>query len=277
MIYILLPVHNRKAITEKLVLCLKQQTHQSFRLVLIDDGSTDGTREMVASYLPDTAVLRGKGDWWWGGSLQQGFEWLKKSNTQPNDLVLIINDDVELEPDYLDRGVRLMRDRAGVLLLSQYKDAHGEISESGVYADLEKFTFSPARVPNEINCLSTRGLYLYWADFQRIGGFYPRLLPHYLSDYEFTIRAFRKGFKCETHPELFIVPNHETTGYHKIEERDFLKFLKKYFSKRSANNPVYWSTFILLVAERKTLVTGLLRFWREALRTVLRAYRTSRA
>ena len=69
-IYILLPVHNRKEITRGFVECLKAQTFQDYRLVLIDDGSNDGTADMVKESIPSVTVLRGIGDWWWAGSLQ---------------------------------------------------------------------------------------------------------------------------------------------------------------------------------------------------------------
>lgn len=277
MIYILLPVHNRKAITEKLILCLKRQTVQSFQVVLIDDGSTDGTREMVASHLPATAVLYGKGDWWWGGSLQQGYDWLSRNAVHGNDLVLIINDDVECEADYLERAQALLATKQRVLLLSQCRDAEGRVVESGVHVDLDRLTFEPAHAQREINCLSTRGLFLRWSDMKAIGGFRPRLLPHYLSDYEFTIRAWRKGFRCETDPSLYVIPDFETTGFHAVTEKSFKTFMKKYFSKKSAGNPVYWSIFVLLASNRRRVVRNLLTTWREAFRTIRRAYSMSKA
>src|SRR5207237_231210 len=45
-IHVLLPVHNRKVTTEKFVRCLKAQAGADWHLVLIDDGSADGTAEM---------------------------------------------------------------------------------------------------------------------------------------------------------------------------------------------------------------------------------------
>ncbi|MEO8935379.1 MAG: glycosyltransferase, partial [Burkholderiaceae bacterium] len=69
-IYILLPVHSRRALTERFIRCLQAQTYTDFHVVLIDDGSTDGTAEMVAALLPGRlTILTGTGDWWWGGSL----------------------------------------------------------------------------------------------------------------------------------------------------------------------------------------------------------------
>ena len=77
-IYILLPVHNRRELTRDFIDCLKAQTYQNFHLVLIDDGSTDGTDQMVRERIENLTVIRGNGDWWWAGSLQQGFNYLKK-------------------------------------------------------------------------------------------------------------------------------------------------------------------------------------------------------
>ena len=95
-IYILLPVHNRKEITRGFIECLKTQTFQDYHLVLIDDGSNDGTAVMVKEHIPSATVLRGTGDWWWAGSLQQGIEWLRQQKVHDDDAVLMINDDVSI-------------------------------------------------------------------------------------------------------------------------------------------------------------------------------------
>ena len=77
MIYVILPVHNRKKITESFIQNLVEQTYKDFKLILVDDGSQDGTSEMVLSYISSSVVISGKGDWWWGGSLQQAYKWIK--------------------------------------------------------------------------------------------------------------------------------------------------------------------------------------------------------
>jgi glycosyltransferase involved in cell wall biosynthesis len=38
-VYILLPVHNRKEVTQSFIKCLNAQSVKDFHLVLIDDGS----------------------------------------------------------------------------------------------------------------------------------------------------------------------------------------------------------------------------------------------
>jgi GT2 family glycosyltransferase len=271
--YILLPVHNRKEITSGFVECLAAQTFTDYHLILIDDGSTDGTAEMVQARIPSTTVLRGTGDWWWAGSLQQGLNWLKASRVEDKAVVLFINDDVRFGPDYLEGAVSIMDVKRHTLLLSQFgKPGDGQSRETGVTADLKRLSFEIAGSPERINCLSTRGLFVHWEDVRVIGDFHPKLLPHYLSDYEYTIRAYRKGFKCETSAELVIELNNEATGYRAITETSFAVFLKKYYSRKSAVNPAYWSSFVLLTSEPMWVLPNLFRVWVRAGREIARAF-----
>lgn len=269
--YILLPVHNRKEVTHRFVQCLKSQSYTKYHLVLIDDGSTDGTAEMVREYIPSVTVLRGKGGWWWAGGLQKGIDWLREREVDDSAIILFANDDVTFGPDYLEMASSVMHDRSGLLLLSKFScDGGNVISESGVVADFRRLTFKIANNDEEVNCLSTRGLFVRFGDLKSIGDFYPRLLPHYLSDYEYTIRATRKGMYCETSDMVFLCPNPETTGYHAIKEPGFYRFLKKYFSIKSAGNPVYWSVFVILSAPKPRILPNLAKIWFGSIKKITR-------
>jgi GT2 family glycosyltransferase len=270
-IYILLPVHNRRSVTAGFVESMRQQTFRDYQLVLIDDGSTDGTAEMVKEAIPSVTVLRGTGDWWWAGSLQRGVDWLKKEKVADDAIVLFINDDVQFEPDYLERAARVMDTKKGALVLSRNRDPKtGEIVETGVTADLRRLTFTIASSADSINCLPTRGLFARWGDIRQIGDFHPRLLPHYLSDYEYTIRAHKLGMQCESSAELVITSNDETTGYREITESSARAALGKLFSKKAPANPVYWTSFIVLAVPPKWVVPGLLRIWAGGAKTIVR-------
>lgn len=260
--YILLPVHNRKEITRIFVDCLRRQSFTDYQLVLIDDGSSDGTAEMVAEYIPKVTVLRGVGNWWWAGSLQSGLDWLKKQKVDDDAIILFINDDVIFAPNYLECADEVMSKSKGMLMLSTHISVvSGEICETGIFADLKKLTFTIAVSPDQINCLSTRGLFIHWADVLSIGDFRPKLLPHYLSDYEYTIRAHHKGFKCLSSSKLLIEPNFETTGFHEISDKRLRGFLKKYFSIKSSGNPIYWTSFIFLTVTPGWIIPNVLRIW----------------
>lgn len=272
-VYILLPVHNRRAITEKFIDCLVAQSYSNYHLILIDDGSSDGTDEMVREKVGNLTIIKGRGDWWWAGSLQQGVDWLKRNGVEDRDIVVFMNDDVTFEQDFLQVAVSLLNQQdqqVGMLLPQVINEKTGHPEESGVEADMKKLTFITATSPEKINCLPTRGLFMRMSDLCRVGDFYPRLLPHYLSDYEFTIRANRMGLNLTTSPKLLIRFDNEATGFRSFEGLSFLEFVGRYFSKRSASNPVYWTTFILLTSPKPYIPWNVLKVWLIAAKLVFR-------
>jgi GT2 family glycosyltransferase len=279
-VYILLPVYNRRDITAGFIECLKHQTYPNVHLILIDDGSTDGTENMVREGVEAgrLTVVRGKGNWWWAGSLQQGIKRLKRIPPAPSDIILMINDDVMFENDFIENGVGEVMQHPDSLLLANCIDGpEGEIVETGLKVDFRKMSFSRATSAEAITCLSTRGLFMRWAVLERIGGFYPLLLPHYGSDFEFTMRARRKGFELRTCDNVCLTADLAATGVRNIAEGSgFTDVLKQLFDKKSAMNPVYRTTFIILTCPPKWIPAHIIKTWLRAGRHILKSFREGR-
>jgi GT2 family glycosyltransferase len=246
-IFILLPVHNRRETTRRFINCLKKQTYHKYHLLLIDDGSTDGTEEMVRNEIEASTVIKGQGNWWWAGSLQQGYVWLKTHKPPSTDIVLMINDDTVFGPDFLEKAVFVLRKRPKTFLLTRcYSQQSGQLIDDGVHVDWKRFSFERPSTLKPINCLSTRGLFFRVEDLLTVGGLRPGLLPHYGSDYEFTIRAHRKGMDLATDPSLELRLDETATGYHQVDDRSILNALKAVFSRKSSINPITLSIFVAL-------------------------------
>lgn len=264
-VYILLPVHNRCAVTEQFIGCLADQNYSNYHLILIDDGSADGTAEMVKAKIRNLTVIKGRGDWWWAGSLQQGINWLEKHDVESRSIVMFANDDITFEKDFLQKAVNILGSVETAFVLPFLRDEQkGLPEESGVEADLKNLTFISAATPDKINCLSTRGLLMRMVDLRRVGGFRPKLLPHYWSDYEFTIRAHRKGIRLCTRPDLAISLDRDQSGYRDFSTIGFIEFLRRYFSKRSLINPLYHTSFALLACPLSSLPLNVAKIWRNA-------------
>ena len=274
-IWVLLPIHDRRPVTERFVRSLAAQTDTDFHLILIDDGSTDGSAEAVCELLPRTTVIRGRGNWWWGGGLQQGRLWLMRNKWGPGDLVLLANANTVLEPDFLAEGRAALAPHPKTLLLAQlYRLSDGSFVESGVHVDWHALSFTGVADTSLINCLSTRGLLMRAHDFIAIGGFHPRLLPHYGSDYEFTIRARRKGFALESDPAFRLSYDEETSGRRPAEVGSIQAFLRSTFSKRTIENPAYWTTFILMSCPPRLVPRNLYRIWKKFAQQLVHARRS---
>jgi GT2 family glycosyltransferase len=254
MVYIILPVHDRLYKTLEFVDCLIKQTIQDYHLLLIDDGSVDETASTLFEILHEKiTIISGKGNWWWGGSLHQGYKWIVNSKApKSNDYVLIMNNDTTYESNFIEQGISEIDKYDKALLTAYaYNQQTLELIDKGTHVDWDKFQFRSVETENEINCLSTRGLIMKLNTFKKLGGFYPILLPHYLSDYEYTIRAYQNGHKLLSKPNFKLFVDEITTGIDTPDKGDFLKRLKSMFSKRYKANPIYHINFILLISPRK--------------------------
>src|SRR4030095_6703004 len=100
-ICVVVPVFNRRHYTEALLRCMRQQTFNNFQVIVVDDGSTDGTSEMISQHFKEVQLLRGNGNLWWTGARNVGIRHAMVQAAE-TDAVLVINDDLEVDPDYLE-------------------------------------------------------------------------------------------------------------------------------------------------------------------------------
>ncbi|GIW23167.1 MAG: hypothetical protein KatS3mg068_2174 [Candidatus Sericytochromatia bacterium] len=272
-IYIILPVHNRKDTTINFINNLKKQTYKNFKLILVDDGCEDGTVESVSKIIDDIVILKGNGNLWWAGSLQKAYNYLKKNIKENyNDFVLIINDDTEIEEDFLENGLKIMiKNDKSILQAKGYslyqKD---KCIDSGAFINWKNFTFSSNS--DNINCLTTRGLLIKFKDFIDIGGFHPILLPHYASDIEYTFRFYKNGFKLLVDDSFKIFIDDLKTGIsiNSLYKYNFFYFLKKMFSKKCIDNPITMINLILISCPYKYKIQNILRIIKRTFISILK-------
>ena len=242
MIYVITAVHNRYEITKKFISNLKKQTFSDYRLLLVDDGSTDGTAEMVNNELDDAIVLYGNGNLWWGGALHEAYKYLSK-NREECDYVLFINDDTYFENDFIEIAVDLLSKNPNSLITAcGYHYSTGVLLDGPVFYDVKRGEVTRLEAGEQGNCASTRALFMTYETFKDIGGFHPILLPHYASDYEYTIRAAKKGHPIRSFKQLRYTFDPGTTGYNSLKDLS----LKQVFCKRSRFNPFYRIVFCLM-------------------------------
>lgn len=245
-VYIILPVYNNAMATSRFIQLLENQTTQDYHLLLIDDGSTDKTAELVTERLPaQSTIIKGNGRLWWAGSLQKAYEWLKLYAKSGH--VLIINNDVIFNEHFLSSGIEYLTHNPSSLIQALNIDPDNGKSTGGLHFNYYKNVYSEPNNKKETNCLCTRGLLMDLKSFFDIGGFYPRLLPHYLSDYEYTLRAYRKGYKLRTFEGFSLEIDNKSTGIHLREAKSLKKFWEITFSKRYVNNPLYLTSYLFLV------------------------------
>jgi GT2 family glycosyltransferase len=91
-VYIIIPVHNRQEITLRCLDYLKQQmVLKNYSVVVVDDGSSDGTSEAIEIQYPEVFLVRGHGNLWWTGAIRKGMEYALSKNAN---YFVWMNDDV---------------------------------------------------------------------------------------------------------------------------------------------------------------------------------------
>ncbi len=94
------PVHNRREITLQCLRSLSRidTTGLEVGVVIVDDGSTDGTGDAIRKEFPEVDVVDGSGDLWFTEGSNVG---IRRALTKDPKYVLAMNDDQVFDPGFL--------------------------------------------------------------------------------------------------------------------------------------------------------------------------------
>ncbi|MBF2020916.1 MAG: glycosyltransferase family 2 protein [Hydrococcus sp. C42_A2020_068] len=195
-VYILIPVYNRKETTLACLDNLKKSGDlQRYHVVIVDDGSTDGTAEAVNALYPDVAVLPGNGDLWWTGAMAKAMHYASQQGAK---YFIWLNDDCFPEPDALSQLIAFMQAHPDTIVgPSCYVRMSSSLSISTHNAF--KGRKGCAARPGEViyvDGLSGWCVGIPASVFRKIGPPDTYKFPHYSGDDTYILRATRAGFKA---------------------------------------------------------------------------------
>lgn len=109
---LVIPVHNRREVTRACLARLRELGVEAWAsLIVVDDGSTDGTAEMLGAEFPKVTVLPGNGGLWWAGAIVLG---MRHAIAQGARCVVWLNDDCLPDPGSIEVLVRTAHESGGI-------------------------------------------------------------------------------------------------------------------------------------------------------------------
>lgn len=209
---VVVPVHNRADLTYLCLQSLSQTLPEvlSFELIVVDNGSTDATPELLDSVGGDIVVIRNEENLGYGVACNQGAERARGR------VLVFLNNDTVCGPKWIDHLLDALAEDAAVGAVQprlvypdgRLCDAGGQIfagGEAWLYgravatADAPEFTCR--RAPDYVSgaCLAVRA-----HAFRQVGGFDHRYAPAYYEDVDLSFALRAAGWKLLYEPASLV-------------------------------------------------------------------------
>jgi len=249
MIHVIIPVHNRLKCT---VACLRSLEGQinvnDLSIYVVDDASTDGTKDYLKVNFPKIKILDGTGFLYWCGSVLYGIEHVLKISKM-GDWVVLVNNDTELSSDAILNLVRLSEKKKRKALVGSLTVSANDrqtIIKSGTvvkswFFNRTKHIYEGLKLNQisdkdsiEVDFLTGRCLLHPVEIFEKVGHYDAKRFIHYGADDEFSIRVKKFGYSVLLCPQsvVFLKPNEAVL----TKTINVIKFFYTFFSIRSSSN-----------------------------------------
>ena len=272
----IIPTFNRAASLKKILGCLQQQVFRQRPIVLLPvvvvDGSTDGTLEMLAQEFPAAAIVHGDGNYWYTRSINEG---IKAARQLGCNFILTLNDDITFSSDYVDTLVHDYFASGPGSVIGSVSLSNSEprlITFSGVSRVnlvLKEFNYIPKFSPVSESSLSGlkpsavlsgRGI-LYPAEIFDRFGLYDEQLVQYASETDFTYTASRNGVPVMISYNARVYENIKLTSAGAVFNNPSVNALVKSFKNKYSINSIqkirYYS-----IKHRGLALGSVLTLWR---------------
>ncbi len=246
-VWIIIPVHNRRETTRA---CLTQLATLGLPdeclICVVDDGCTDGTREMLISEFPHVHVVTGNGHLYWGGGVGLGMEHARNANAE---IIVWLNDDCQPATGSIQHLIDRVRQTKGISGGICYDpDDKKKLTYSGA-ADgkiISEFGRDSSE-PIAAESLNGNLVAIHRDALEKLGPMPSHLYPHFGGDIIYTLRAHRMGLPVEVAP-LAKALNRRDDPLQKVMRSGSVIRLWREMGR--IPSPLYYPTYWNLLKER---------------------------
>ncbi len=225
---IIIPTWNGKELLETCLKSLKQQTFKDFEVIVVDNGSTDGTQEMIKKIYPKAVVLSFEKNKGFAPAVNEGIK-----NAQ-GDYLVLLNNDTKMDKECLKYLVKATQKKNVGLVAAKMLNFYSPetIDSAGAYItsvghangigwkEKDGPAFNQAQ---EVFLASGGGCLIKKEVIKKIGLFDEDYFA-YFEDVDFSLRAQLQGFKIWYQPKAIIYHVHKATSRRIQPFTEYLQF-----------------------------------------------------
>src|SRR5579883_2772720 len=188
------------------------ESHPGSEVLIVDNGSTDGSADWIRANYPQVHLLALDRNLGFGGGSNAGFR------AASNDIVVLLNSDMRVEPDFLAPLLEGFRDADVFAVSCQifFSDPNKVREETGLTQGWweDGGLRVRHRIDNEIDdlypCFYGGGGSCAFdrRKFLELGGFDHILAPFYLEDTDLGYMAWKRGWKVLYQPRSVVYHEH---------------------------------------------------------------------
>ena len=250
MVFIIIPVFNRIALTVQCLDAIRRQDYKDYSIIVVDDGSTDGTSQRIRTEFPEVTIIAGDGQFYWTKCVNTAIQQVQPV-MKDEDFILHINNDTTFDSSYISNLINFHALHPNSIIGSLSYDPDSKmVSHLGVYhSDWTPFIkqnfreeeIDLSRLKNTeylktIN-ISARGLLIPAYVIKKVGLLDEVNFPQYRSDEDYGIRCNKAGINVLIATKAIVYNSRLNTGWdHTIHKVTFREFYRSLFSLLSTNN-----------------------------------------
>jgi len=224
LVSVVIPNLNGRAILGECLTCLRAQTYPNFEVIVVDNGSSDGSVEWVRERFPEVRVIALPANQGFAGGCNVGIRAARGT------LIATLNNDARAEPTWLAEMVRVIEQPGVGMVASKMLRASNPalIDSAGICVDRlgiawDRCAGHPADEADvEVDVFGPcGGAALYRRALFEDVGLFDEDFFCYLEDVDLAWRALAAGWRCRYAPRARVYHDHSATA---VENSPFKRY-----------------------------------------------------